>query len=680
MSKPTPRRSLTALALLFLAASFGCSKSTNSEILTYAIESKGTVYGYQEVEISRIEDGGRTLVRIKESGRTLATALGAEISARARSEYRVDPETWRIVSSETLIDQGSLKLDVNASLEGDLARISINPGGGERTVRLGPEVVFEYPVLLPHLEKDFVEDGLDSKSYEVLDLIDRKVHRVTYAKKGTESIDLAGRRFSALVLDSLNHEIGLKLRHWIDAENGRLLRLESPRGTVYLAEKSIKRGLKKANLDKDIFAPAGVRIADIAAITRLEVRAVLEPVGNWITAESLNVPGQSFEGAVEDNRIEGIFEVHHERYDGRRAPPFPPEPEAPPGLEPFLSPEDFIESDDPILIDKAREITAGAPDSWEAAKRLSGWVAENIGYDIPGGATARNTYDLREGECGAHSRLFTAFSRAVGIPARVVWGCMYVPDRGGSFGQHGWNEVYMGEAGWIPIDTTAREIDFVDSGHIRLGILSSAHIAWNPKRMEILDFEAGSQRFGEVREVDDPERYRPFLGRYRGPRGGVFTVSVQGGGLAVEIPERGLFELRDPDENGVWPLRLSRDVGITFPVDDRGRVTELILTNEVRIPKKADSPTVPVDVPEEFRPYLGQYPIPMDKREFTILYRRGNLAIDIPGGGIRDLRGPDADGVWLEKSNGDRITFVQDDSGKVKSMILTETVRCPRIG
>jgi hypothetical protein len=55
------------------------------------------------------------------------------------------------------------------------------------------------------------------------------------------------------------------------------------------------------------------------------------------------------------------------------------------------------------------------------------------------------------------------------------------------------------------------------------------------------------------------------------------------------------------------------------------------------------------------------------------------LAIDVPGGGIRDLRGPDADGGWLERTEGDRFSFVLDDSGKVKFMILTETFRCPRI-
>jgi len=52
----------------------------------------------------------------------------------------------------------------------------------------------------------------------------------------------------------------------------------------------------------------------------------------------------------------------------------------------------------------------------------------------------------------------TSLCRAVAIPARVVWGCIDVPSGEGSFRHHRWNEVYMGEARWIPLDTTLKEI------------------------------------------------------------------------------------------------------------------------------------------------------------------------------------------------------------------------------
>ena len=129
--------------------------------------------------------------------------------------------------------------------------------------------------------------------------------------------------------------------------------------------------------------------------------------------------------------IQGTFEIRHERYDGTNPPSFPADYSGRPELRPYLKPEDFIESEDPVLARKAEDLVRGAADSWDAAKRLSRWVAEEIGYGIPGGGSARNTYDLRQGECGAHSRLYAAFCRAVGIPSRVVWGCMYTPEKAG---------------------------------------------------------------------------------------------------------------------------------------------------------------------------------------------------------------------------------------------------------
>jgi hypothetical protein len=45
----------------------------------------------------------------------------------------------------------------------------------------------------------------------------------------------------------------------------------------------------------------------------------------------------------------------------------------------------------------------------------------------------------------------------------------------------------MGEAGWIPLDTTFRESDYVDSGHIRLGEMTG----FQPEEIEVLDYRVG---------------------------------------------------------------------------------------------------------------------------------------------------------------------------------------------
>ena len=46
----------------------------------------------------------------------------------------------------------------------------------------------------------------------------------------------------------------------------------------------------------------------------------------------------------------------------------------------------------------------------------------------------------------------------------------------------------MGEAGWIPIDVTMHESDYLDSGHIRLGVLKTNSTLINYREMKILDY------------------------------------------------------------------------------------------------------------------------------------------------------------------------------------------------
>jgi transglutaminase-like putative cysteine protease len=638
----------------------------------------GQVFGYTELSISNIKEKGRALIQFKEIAESRSSALGVPVDTRGWSEYRIDPGTGRFLFFEQESDSGSLKLHITASIEGDTARINLQPGGAEKAVSLPKGVLIENPYYFPSILNNSGEESLGPREYQALDVLDRNIHKVTVTRKGPESVQVAGRTYRAVILESLDRNIGLKSRQWINAENGYLLKAEGLRSTLRLADESIKGKLQRANIDNHLFAKAGAAILDIPALSYLKVRAKLEPVGNWITPESLRVNGQSFEGTVVENRIEGIFEIRHEKYDGRNAPPFPPNFGSDPKLRIFLAPEDFIESDDPILIKKAKNLTAGAKDSWEAAKRLSQWVAEEIGYDIPGGASARNTYDIREGECGAHSRLFAAFCRGVGIPARVVWGCLYVPNLGGAFGQHAWNEVYMGQTGWIPIDTTAREVDYADSGHIRLGAVSSAQIALNPKQMEILDFKAGAQTFAGFQSTADPKKYQPYLGRYKGARG-VIVVSFDEGGLVLTLADKRVFGLRDPDEKGEWLFKLSRDIGVTFEKDASDKVGGLTILNRVRMPKKEELQDIPGTVPENILPYLGQYSMPMQKQEVRVAYDNGRLAAHIPGAGVRQLEGPDAQGLWTAKPGEDRFSFIVGDDGKVRTMILIETIRHTKI-
>ncbi|MEW6744860.1 MAG: transglutaminase domain-containing protein [Planctomycetota bacterium] len=477
---------LTALLLLTIPWAHAADR-TPAEVVYFAMEVSGKLVGYSETSITRGEPGGKPAEEIT-TVLLLLKALGQDFDVRVVSTRQLDAATGKTVFLDNDITQGGQKLGNTCVF--DAGRVTITPkaGGAPKVLPLADDVIVDDSLAFPYLIRDFSDGEPNSKTYKVLEVSQGEIHDVTYTLQKTEKLHLLEREFVCLLFDGMDRKLGLSSKLWIDRDTGRAVRSEAATGIVsYLADSTVKMMIVRGDLDERLLAVVDTSIPDMRAITRMKIRAKIRTYGEWVTPESLNVPGQTFAGTVEENLIDGVFEIAHPKYDGEDAPPFPADFTEDEDLAEFLAPAQMIEADDPVLIEKARELTAGATNCWEAMLRLSRWVASEVTYEIPGGS-ARHTFDTRKGECGSHSRLMTAFCRGVGIPARLVSGCMYTPLRGGSFGQHAWNEIYMGKAGWITLDTTAKEVDYVDSGHIRLG----GEVAFNPVEMKVLDFEAGA--------------------------------------------------------------------------------------------------------------------------------------------------------------------------------------------
>ena len=290
----------------------------------------------------------------------------------------------------------------------------------------------------------------------------------------------------------------------------------------------------------------------------MKVKVVLEPYGIEASVENLNTPNQKFEGTVNENLIEGIFEIKYDKYEGVNAPGFPAEYDLDEEMNKYIEPFTLIDSDDPILVKKAEEITDGS-----------------------------------------HSVLLAAFCRAVNIPARVVWGCMYIPNNGGSFGQHAWNEIFMGDAGWIAVDATAQENDFLDSGHLRLGEFYSISISLNAKEIEILDYELS----GSEEHLSESKKYDHFLGQYQEPKSKkVVNVVIKENNLAVDIPNKITLPLKAPDDKDRWFCTLTNKVYVTFNNSSDNKHNILKIHEMNKLIRKPDTLAVEEPVPEKFIP------------------------------------------------------------------------------
>jgi transglutaminase-like putative cysteine protease len=552
----------------------------NEKVFYFGSEMNGTLCGYWiSRECTGILDGKEFFLESNEIIMKLSV-LGQSTDNFIYTLFAMDPGTRRMSFYRMNIRNGNSEIVISSRITGDTAWFTASNITEPKMVLLSPDVILETGLRSPHLLADFVQKGMNEQRYRVYNPMQGEVIEKSYLKKGDTTLVLNDSTCSTIILEEVDLSTGQRSTIWLNRADGMAVKTLTGNRNIYLADESIKNRIRMVNYDDVIVAKVNRIIPEFSSVIRMKVRSQIEAVGEVITTEALNFPGQSFTGSVKDNLIDGIFEIEPKRYDGTNAPPFPPDFSGDTGLKKYLEPELVIESDDPILIAEARRITDGAQNSWEAVRQLSKWVANNIEGAIPGGVSAINTYKMRQGECGGHSRLMAAFCRAVGIPARLSVGCIYITKDGGCFAQHAWTEVYTGEGGWIAVDPTLFEIDYVDAGHIRLGEKAQ----FRPKEMEILEYTTGNDESVRVDPV--PPQYLPFIGRYRFPDGKTRELTGSGECLLMYDPIRRSTEpLKFSRSGEVWKEDSGR-FEFGFETDGQGEVTRMILYISFLFPKE----------------------------------------------------------------------------------------------
>jgi transglutaminase-like putative cysteine protease len=146
----------------------------------------------------------------------------------------------------------------------------------------------------------------------------------------------------------------------------------------------------------------------------------------------------------------------------------------------YLRPNVLITSEDDRVQRLAKRAVGNARDPWDKAVRIEHWVFQNLRDKnfatafAPANEVARNL----SGDCSEHSVLAAAMCRAVGVPAKVAVGLIYMNDdrrklRG--FGFHMWHEVYVNQR-WVALDASFDQTD-VDAAHIKLADTSLEGVA-----------------------------------------------------------------------------------------------------------------------------------------------------------------------------------------------------------
>ena len=307
-------------------------------------------------------------------------------------------------------------------------------------------------------------------------------------------------------------------------------------------------------------------------------------------------------------------------------------------------------------------------------KHLPMWVADNIG---PAGGINSNVLDMAQ---------WVRFQLGLGA---------YDGDRLLSETQHkeAWtSQIEIGGAirygfGWILREWHGQPI-IEHSGGVpgfasqmallpesNLGFVLLTNASATPLEQESINM-VWDALLGELEAERDAIDYRPYVGKYVanfGPfRDEEFTVLVQNSRLAVDVPGQTVYELKDPDEEGMWYFAVSDALAVSFERDDSGDVTTL---KQHQSGRTFELPRVGVEVrveipQDELQKYLGSY----RSKEFDVkvVIQNNRLAIDVPGQMVFELYPPDEEGKWVLRATAEiAFEFNESDAG-VESMTRYE--------
>jgi transglutaminase-like putative cysteine protease len=393
-------------------------------------------------------------VSVQEKVLLKLSVLGIPQNIQQTLEYQTNPNLT-LDSFDFSLKSGLIQLRLTGFLQdrpgGKRLIVKVHSGGKESQREIPLE---EAPYILSQTKLFFLAQGLEKgKKYRIptFDPSTLGNAEMIAQVEGTESVKIGGEERK---LYRVREEFrGIGIQSWMDGK-GEIWKEESPTGLVLVRES------KKVALYKN-WNPG--KTADLIAFTAIPVnRQIDHPRSiHYLRVRLLS-------SAINGLQLEG----GRQRLSGNelviRMEEFPPrssagKPLPATALQEALASTPFIQSDDPEIERQAEAIVAGVEDRSEKVRRLATWVYREIEkrpvVSIP---SAIEVLHHRVGDCNEHATLFIALARAVGIPAHMQAGIIYLD---GKFFYHAWAKVYLGT--WISVDPVLNQIP-ADATHICL--------------------------------------------------------------------------------------------------------------------------------------------------------------------------------------------------------------------
>ena len=394
---------------------------------------------------------------LQEDGRLQMALLGATTAATIRTDAHVD-RAFALRAFEFSLDPGTGKVEVRGRIDGRRLFLEVRTASGARAEE---RLLDEPPALSQNLSRRLADGGL-----------------ATGARHQWTMFDPATLRNSPVVVDVGRRELvrgagvapipafrvemtfaGLRTTSWV-TDTGEVVREESPLGLITIREspQSARTMAVSNRIREDLLQTAAVvprmstRIDEPRDVRRLRLRVR--------GLEAAAFPRGDLDGGAQRTDGDVVELIDPRQMTAERADP---------DASRYLAAEPFIESDAPEIRAEADAAVRGIEGDRARAERLTRYV--NALFDkkptvsLP---SAREVLRTKVGDCNEHTALYVAMARAVGLPARIAVGLVFVH---GAFYYHAWPEVYVDRAAgrglWLPVDPTLNQFP-ADATHLRL--------------------------------------------------------------------------------------------------------------------------------------------------------------------------------------------------------------------
>ncbi len=414
----------------------------------------GKKAGYSHTNIESHDDNAVQRYVVRNTTQLSLVVMGTIQSVSVNAEAELDA-LYNLQNFSFRMNSGHYKMYITGTRNnGDIFDVNIKSGNTRSKMKVViPDDAIVYSPMVELTLKN-IKPG-HSVKIKTFNPITMGTESMLIKALRYEDITVNGKDYHATVL-SADYQ-GLKILTWID-KSGNIIRQNTPFGWTMEACDA-KTALKES---KDIAGGNDI-------LNKLAVPVVGE-VENPRIVSSLDITlygADAVTNTITSHRQKiircGTNSVEVKLYRETLPESSPSISDIPRTMEQYLKSTTYIQSDDKEIIKKARTIIGNEQNSLRAAIKICDWVNKNMeknpAISIP---SAKDILHVMSGDCNEHTYLFTAFARAVGLPAKVMVGIVY---NDGKFYYHAWPAVYVGQ--WLEMDPTFGQHN-VDATHIKL--------------------------------------------------------------------------------------------------------------------------------------------------------------------------------------------------------------------